>query len=431
MEDKDLPVWQRGDSVAKVKPKVKAAAAPASNWGKAKAVTILGATALICGLILGVVGMVTSKHDSTPAAAPASTTSTSLTTVAAVAADCPDSKPVSFTEHPESKARAEGITGGNSEIIEVVRKDPQWVAYALPAIFPDQYGQDPPDWHTLVTADGKCFNQRGLVAQAQVLGALTSGGTTHEDNVAIPTNLVNTGIGTSGAPVTNASAGMPNGRVGTRYVFANGSDIYVDYYCGNIPHKSVPKFTITRIPPGPTTVVSTPPVITTQPPGCVGPCQPIVCPPGTIGVPPNCVIPECPPGTIGTPPNCVIPQCPPGTIGTPPHCVIPECPPGQHGTPPVCKDDVSNGPGPVVDVPQRPNPLPVLPSHEEPSAPVVPSPTVQYTPPSSVPAKPAPVDQGGPTAISTPRSTPTRETEAPAPQTPETRNICPPGMSSC
>lgn len=330
MNVNEVPPWQRGDSVATVKPKVKkAAAVPASNRmsGKAKVVLILGTVALICTTVLGVVGL--TKHNGTPAAAPASNTSTSLTTVAAVAADCPDSKPVSFTEHPESKARANGITGGNPEIIEVAKTDPQWMTYALTAKFPDQYA-DNTDWHTFVTSDGKCFNQKGLLAQAQLLGALTSSGTKHEDNVAIPTNLVNTGIGTSGAPVTNSSAGLPSGRVGTHYVFEDGSDMYVDYYCGNIPHKSVPGYTITRIPNGPPPVVTQPSVVT--PPVIVQPsCEDIYGPNS-----PQCgYVPRCEdiygPGA---------PQCNP-IITTPPTTT----PPCDVAGLPCPKDQVSPGNG--------------------------------------------------------------------------------------
>lgn len=75
-------------------------------------------------------------------------------------------------------------------------------------------------------------------------------------------------------------------------------------------------------------------------PNCITPIP--VCPPGTTGTYPNCVVPQpvCPTGTTGVYPNCVIPQpvCPTGTTGTYPNCVIPQpvCPTGTTGTYPHC-----------------------------------------------------------------------------------------------
>ena len=58
---------------------------------------------------------------------------------------------------------------------------------------------------------------------------------------------------------------------------------------------------------------------------CVTPVQP-VCPTGTTGTYPNCVVPQpvCPTGTTGTYPNCVVPQpvCPTGTTGAYPNCIV-------------------------------------------------------------------------------------------------------------
>lgn len=75
------------------------------------------------------------------------------------------------------------------------------------------------------------------------------------------------------------------------------------------------------------------------PPGSKDPlCR--LCPPGTVGIYPDC---QCPPGTYGTPPDC---GCPPGTTGTPPDCKpceplstdprCQECPPGTTGKYPNC-----------------------------------------------------------------------------------------------
>lgn len=233
---------------------------------------------MIPAMVLGLYGL--SKIDASKSAPPATIAGA---TMSASATDCPDSKPVVLSAHPEMKARANGITAGNKEILDVVNTDPQWMTYALTEKFPKEF-PDKTDWHDFVTSDNKCFNQKGLLAQAKLLGALTSNDTKVEENVAIPTNLVNTGIGNSGAPVTNPSAGLPSGRVGTKYTFADGTEMYVDHYCGNIPKKSVPGYTVVPngIPNPPGQTVYSPPPVTVPPtyiPSCeeVNGPQPPIC----------------------------------------------------------------------------------------------------------------------------------------------------------
>ena len=58
------------------------------------------------------------------------------------------------------------------------------------------------------------------------------------------------------------------------------------------------------------------------------PPPPPTCPPGQVGIPPDCYTPPppiCPPGQVGTPPDCSTPPpiCPPGQVGTPPDCSTP------------------------------------------------------------------------------------------------------------
>ena len=107
-----------------------------------------------------------------------------------------------------------------------------------------------------------------------------------------------------------------------------------------IPKIRVNGTTTTTPPPPPPTC---PPGQVGIPPDCYTPPPP-TCPPGQVGTPPDCYTPPppiCPPGQVGTPPDCSTPPpiCPPGQVGTPPDCSTPPppiCPPGQVGTPPNC-----------------------------------------------------------------------------------------------
>lgn len=99
---------------------------------------------------------------------------------------------------------------------------------------------------------------------------------------------------------------------------------------------------------------------------CIDP-PPRVCPPGTVGRPPNCrpEVRQCPPGLVGRYPNCrklEVKQCPPGTVGRYPNCrkiEVPQCPPGTIGRPPNCRKLDIRQPRPVIKpapvIKQQPN----------------------------------------------------------------------------
>lgn len=353
--------------------------------------------------------------------ASATTTSPSTSQAAQSKAACQDGLPKIKIDRDRTAAEFAAVPGGTPTVEsfnKALKEWPQFLAYRasnplLAEVRPDKkkLWENGADWEQLVNADETCLNSKGvkLLREMEQTYELAVA----DENGKVPGNWFNSGIDRNG-PVLNTKAGIPaNKQDAIEFTFPNGKKDYSMHHCGNygLPAPSgIPQVPFT--PDAPPTPVN-PPVVCVgdhcnpEPP-CVGPqCFP--CPPGTVGIPPNC-IPVCT--------ECCTGECPPPPV----------CPPGMHGTPPACKDDHTNGPGQVVDVPQRPNPLPARPDLAEPTTPDVPRPTVPYTPPAPAPVTPVPQDQGGPTAIPTPRETPTPEAEAPTEEEPEEACIPAPGM---
>ena len=393
------------------------------NWQVIGAV--IGVIALIALVVIGAIvndnSSNASSSSSTSTSASASpTTSTSApatSSVKAAATECPDTTPLNFDRNAPADGNLVPVKDNSKHAVETdedvqqaIKDNPKILAGWAKKLWPQKY-PDSDNWKQFVAdnGNGKCLNEKGQKALDNILALLTADSTEVDENAQASPDMVNSFMGENGVR-SYAEGGITGDLSAVEYTLPNGKKVTVLKRCGNFADhgKSFPPGNpppgISTPPPPP------PPPTTTPPPICVGCEPPPVCPPGTIGVPPNC-IPVCT--------ECCTPEeCPPPPV----------CPPGMHGTPPACKDDHTNGPGQVVDVPQRPNPLPARPDLAEPTTPDVPRPTVPYTPPAPAPVTPVPQDQGGPTAIPTPRETPTPEAEAPTEEEPEEACIPAPGM---
>lgn len=379
--------------------------------------------ALIVALLLigAGVGLALRGNDNSVPAASASTsssattstsTSTVTSTVKAAVTECPGTTPLNFNPGAPADGNLVPVKEGSVHAVETdedvqqaMKDDPRILAGWAKKLWQSKY-PDSDNWKQFVASNGKCLNEKGQKVLDNVLALLTADSTEVDENAQASPDMVNSFMGADGVR-SYAEGGITGDLRAVEYTLPNGKKVTVLKRCGNFADNGK-SFPPGNPPPGASTPPPSPPPTTVVPPPTTEP--PLVCPPGTHGIPPNC-----------------IPICPEPCEPEPP--VV--CPPGMHGTPPACKDNVADGPGRVVDVPQRPNPLPARPDLEEPDAPDVPRPTAPYTPPAPAPVTPVPTDQGGPTAIPTPRETPTPEADAPTEEEPEEQCIPAPGMDTC
>lgn len=266
--------------------------------------------------------------------------------VEATAADCPDGTPLTYDPNKDFNVVSGGVKN-RKEDLAAIKADPRNLAYRAHDL---GFWENPNDWDTLVTNEGKCLSRKGESLLAKVEGALTASSTKVDENGKANANWYNTGMN-AGGPVINPAAGIEGNLDAIVYTLADGTVIVVLKRCGNLALPSAPKhYTPVHIP---------------------GSRKPQ------------------PPGTGGPPPTTVTPP-PPGK----------ECPPGTTGTWPVCKDGVNQDPGNRGNATQgggqnrnTSDPGTRAPYTPPPAAPYVPPTQPVYVPPEKPPTvtqQPAP-----------------------------------------
>jgi len=240
--------------------------------GKRKWETIFGVGVAVAIVSL-IVGLLVGTSSGTKTAAVAATPKPSSTP----AASC---WTVKLDPNQGNRVLSSGVTGTpdqvRTKLLNAAQHDPR-VLQALYNVTSQGATKPVTDWHSLVTPDGKCYNQQGQALWNKTGVLYTTANATKATAPA-------TGCNTYVTPGGNASCKMETitgNRAGTKFDFGNGKWVVVMYRCGNPvtpgkPPVQVPQTPTTTPPthqPGPTPSCTQPPYAGTTGYKQVGPCQ--------------------------------------------------------------------------------------------------------------------------------------------------------------